>query len=72
MKQNLSSFMNFPFSEALLKTALEDTPSFIGVYNTVIDQFVHINQVGLRMLEVSDLEEFVLVQLKLLMLSQKH
>ena len=60
MKQNLSFFMNFPFSEALLKTALEDTPSFIGVYNTVINQFVHINQVGLKMLEVSDLEEFIL------------
>ena len=60
MEQIMSSYMNFPFSEALLKTALEDTPSFIGVYNTETSQFVHINQVGLKMLEVSDLKEFVI------------
>jgi PAS domain S-box-containing protein len=53
--------MNPLFSEALLETVFEETISFMGVYNTVSDQFIFINQVGLKMLKVADLEEFTSV-----------
>ena len=54
----MNFFMDFPFSIALLKTVLEDTPAFMGVYNTITHQFKFINKLGLEMLEVNDLEEF--------------
>ena len=56
----MNFFMDFPFSIALLKTVLEDTPAFMGVYNTITHQFKFINKLGLEMLEVNDLEEFTI------------
>ena len=55
----MNFFMDFPFSITLLKTVLEDTPAFMGVYNASNRQFLYINKLGLQMLEVSDLEEFM-------------
>ncbi len=51
--------MDFPFSIALLKTVLEDTPAFMGVYNASRGDFLYINKLGLQMLEVDNLEEFM-------------
>jgi PAS domain S-box-containing protein len=53
-------FMDFPFSITLLKTVLEDTPAFMGVYNASNGEFLYINKLGLQMLEVDDLEEFMI------------
>jgi PAS domain S-box-containing protein len=50
--------MDFPFSNALLNTVLEDTPAFMGVYNVEKSVFIYINNFGLKMLDVPDLEEF--------------
>lgn len=50
--------MNFPLDNALLNTVLEDTPAFIGVYNVNNCTYTYINKVGLRMLDVANLEEF--------------
>lgn len=50
--------MDFPFGIALLTTVLEDTPSFVGVYNVAKREFIYINKLGLHMLNVDDLEEF--------------
>jgi PAS domain S-box-containing protein len=55
----MSFFMDFPFSITLLKTVLEDTPAFMGVYNASNAEFLYINKLGLQMLEVEDLEEFM-------------
>lgn len=54
----MNFYMDFPFSSALLKTVLEDTPSFMGVYNVAKHEFLYINELGFQMLEVKDLEEF--------------
>jgi PAS domain S-box-containing protein len=54
----MNFYMDFPFSIALLKTVLEDTPSFMGVYNVAKREFMYINKLGLQMLEVDDLKEF--------------
>lgn len=51
--------MDFPFSITLLKTVLEDTPAFMGVYHASNGEFLYINKLGLQMLEVNDLEEFM-------------
>jgi PAS domain S-box-containing protein len=51
-------FMDFPFNNTLLKTVLEDTPAFMGVYNVGEGVFLYINYVGLEMLAVKDLEDF--------------
>jgi PAS domain S-box-containing protein len=51
--------MDFPFSITLLKTVLEDTPAFMGVYNVSNSEFLYINKLGLQMLEVNDVEEFM-------------
>lgn len=50
--------MNLPVSQALLETVFENTPSFMGVYNVDKHEFEYINQTGLAMLNVADLEEF--------------
>jgi PAS domain S-box-containing protein len=52
--------MDFPFSITLLKTVLEDTPAFMGVYNATNGEFLYINKLGLQMLEVEDLQEFMI------------
>jgi PAS domain S-box-containing protein len=54
----MNFFMDFTFSNALLNTVLEDTPSFMGVYNVEKGVFMYINNIGLKMLEVATLEEF--------------
>lgn len=51
--------MDFPFSITLLKTVLEDTPAFMGVYNVPNGEFLYVNKLGLEMLEVGDLQEFM-------------
>ncbi len=51
--------MDFPFSITLLKTVLEDTPAFMGVYNASNGEFLYVNKLGLQMLEVENLEEFM-------------
>ena len=50
--------MDFSFANVLLNTVLEDTPAFMGVYSVDKSVFIYINNVGLKMLEVADLEEF--------------
>ncbi|PWK28689.1 PAS domain S-box-containing protein [Arcicella aurantiaca] len=50
--------MNLPISQALLETVFENTPSFMGVYNVNTHEFEFINQTGLNMLCVTDLEDF--------------
>lgn len=50
--------MDFPFNKILLKTILEDTSAFMGVYNFSEHRYEFINQVGLKMLDVSDLDAF--------------
>lgn len=50
--------MNLPVSQALLETVFENTPSFMGVYNVNTHEFEFINQTGLRMLGVDDLQGF--------------
>lgn len=52
--------MDFPFSITLLKTVLEDTPDFMGVYNSHNGEFLYVNKLGLKMLEVDDLAEFMI------------
>jgi PAS domain S-box-containing protein len=55
----MNFFMDFPFSISLLKTVLEDTPAFMGVYHVSNGEFLYINKLGLQMLEVDGLEEFM-------------
>ncbi len=50
--------MDFPINTHLLKTILEDTPAFMGIYNLENHRYVFINKVGLKMLDVDDLEDF--------------
>jgi PAS domain S-box-containing protein len=50
--------MDFPFNKVLLKTILEDTSAFMGIYNLSTHHYVFINEVGLKMLDVPDLEAF--------------
>lgn len=50
--------MDFPINTILLKTILEDTPAFMGIYNISTHHYVFINKVGLSMLEASDLDDF--------------
>ncbi len=50
--------MDFPFNAILLKTMLDNTPGFKGVYDITEKRFIFIDSFGLKLLEVADLEEF--------------
>jgi PAS domain S-box-containing protein len=51
--------MTFPVSQNLLETILENTHAFMGIYDVAKKQFIFINKVGLKILNVKDLEEFI-------------
>lgn len=51
--------MNFPVNPVFLKTILEDTPAFMGIYNLSDCKYVFINKVGLKMLNTVDLDDFL-------------
>lgn len=52
--------MNFPFSEALVETILEDSHSILGVYDLASKSFVYLNKVALNKLKVADVQEYTL------------
>ncbi|MDR6560749.1 MULTISPECIES: ATP-binding protein [unclassified Arcicella] len=52
--------MDFPINNLLLKSILEDTPTFMGIYDITTHRYAFINKVGLNMFEATDIEEFTL------------
>jgi PAS domain S-box-containing protein len=50
--------MKFQLDIALLKTILEDTHAFMGVYDIESSEFLFINSAGLEMLEIVDIDDF--------------
>lgn len=49
--------MEWAYNDILLKTVLEETPSFKAVYDLAERKYKYINQVGLKMFELSDISE---------------
>jgi PAS domain S-box-containing protein len=50
--------MKFPFDEKLLEFVLEDSHSFLGIFDANLHRFTYLNKMGLEMLAVADLDEF--------------
>jgi PAS domain S-box-containing protein len=50
--------MKFPFTEALFDAILEDSYSFLGVYNVLLKEYVYLNKVALKMIEVANIQEY--------------